>query len=83
MKFELAATDRTTGARLGLLTTSHGTVETPVFMPCGTQATVKTLAPRPEPEASAPAQARPQPPPPPKVGDVVEVYELEEVAPKL
>jgi queuine tRNA-ribosyltransferase len=46
MEFQLLATDRTTGARRGRLTTRHGTVETPVFMPCGTQATVKTLDPR-------------------------------------
>lgn len=32
-------------ARLGLLHTMHGTVETPVFMPVGTQATVKTMTP--------------------------------------
>ena len=32
-------------ARLGRLTLSHGEVETPVFMPVGTQATVKTLTP--------------------------------------
>lgn len=43
MKFELLTTDRTTGARRGRLATAHGSVETPVFMPCGTQATVKTL----------------------------------------
>ena len=35
-----------TGARAGLLHTAHGTVETPVFMPVGTQATVKGLTPR-------------------------------------
>ncbi len=46
MQFEVLITDRTTGARRGRLTTHHGTVETPVFMPCGTQATVKTLDPR-------------------------------------
>ncbi|HWU37576.1 MAG TPA: tRNA guanosine(34) transglycosylase Tgt [Candidatus Acidoferrum sp.] len=46
MRFELLATDRTTHARRGRLTTTHGGVETPVFMPCGTQATVKTLDPR-------------------------------------
>lgn len=46
MRFELLATDATTGARRGRITTAHGTVETPVFMPCGTQATVKTLDPR-------------------------------------
>ena len=46
MRFELLATDRKTLARRGRLTTTHGGVETPVFMPCGTQATVKTLDPR-------------------------------------
>lgn len=46
MKFELLTTDQTSGARRGRLTTAHGSVETPVFMPCGTQATVKTLDPR-------------------------------------
>lgn len=45
MTFELLKTDATTGARRGRLVTPHGTVETPVFMPCGTQATVKTLTP--------------------------------------
>ncbi|MGQ4809697.1 Queuine tRNA-ribosyltransferase [Candidatus Entotheonellaceae bacterium PAL068K] len=43
--FELIATDPCSQARLGRLRTSHGTVETPVFMPVGTQATVKTLRP--------------------------------------
>jgi len=40
--FEVLQTD-TAGARRGRLTTPHGTIETPVFMPVGTQATVKTL----------------------------------------
>jgi queuine tRNA-ribosyltransferase len=40
--FEVAKTDPT-GARRGLLTTPHGTVETPFFMPVGTQASVKAL----------------------------------------
>jgi queuine tRNA-ribosyltransferase len=35
-----------TGARAGLLHTAHGTIETPVFMPVGTQATVKGLTQR-------------------------------------
>lgn len=35
----------TTRARLGTLKTKHGTVRTPVFMPVGTQATVKTMSP--------------------------------------
>ncbi len=46
MRFELLTVDPASGARRGRLTTTHGTVETPVFMPCGTQATVKTLEPR-------------------------------------
>jgi len=45
MRFELLATDPT-GARRGRLHTPHGPVETPVFMPVGTQGTVKTLEPR-------------------------------------
>jgi queuine tRNA-ribosyltransferase len=36
---------RQSGARIGELTTPHGVVETPVFMPVGTQATVKALSP--------------------------------------
>ena len=43
--FELLATDSSTKARRGRLTTAHGTVETPVFMPVGTQGAVKTLHP--------------------------------------
>ncbi|MGH7727085.1 MAG: tRNA guanosine(34) transglycosylase Tgt [Candidatus Eiseniibacteriota bacterium] len=43
--FRLIATDPATGARAGELLTRHGVVPTPVFMPVGTQATVKTLAP--------------------------------------
>src|SRR5229473_2852068 len=42
--FELLYTDG--GARLGRLHTTHGTVETPVFMAVGTQATVKGLTPQ-------------------------------------
>ena len=41
--FELIAQDEQTGARAGVLHTPHGVIETPVFMPVGTQATVKTL----------------------------------------
>jgi len=40
--FEVASTD-SVGARRGRLTTPHGTVETPFFMPVGTQASVKGL----------------------------------------
>lgn len=39
--FELQAVDASTGARAGILYTAHGPVETPVFMPVGTRATVK------------------------------------------
>jgi len=42
--FELIKTDPA-GARLGRLKTPHATVETPVFMPVGTKATVKAMAP--------------------------------------
>ena len=42
-RFEIVAEDPGSGARAGLLHTPHGTVETPVFMPVGTQATVKTV----------------------------------------
>lgn len=41
--FELLKTDPSSRARLGRLHTAHGTVETPVFMPVGTQASVKAL----------------------------------------
>ncbi|HKI69324.1 MAG TPA: tRNA guanosine(34) transglycosylase Tgt [Verrucomicrobiae bacterium] len=44
--FELLKTDTHSKARLGRLTTAHGMVETPVFMPVGTQGSVKALDPR-------------------------------------
>ncbi len=44
IRFDLLATDG--AARLGLLHTPHGSVETPVFMPVGTQGSVKGLTPR-------------------------------------
>jgi queuine tRNA-ribosyltransferase len=43
--FELLLTDTATAARRGRLRTRHGTIETPIFMPVGTQATVKALTP--------------------------------------
>ncbi len=43
--FELLATDSSSKARSGRLTTAHGIVETPIFMPVGTQGSVKTLHP--------------------------------------
>ncbi len=42
--FEVVRTCPVTGARAGLLTTPHGVIETPVFMPVGTRATVKALS---------------------------------------
>ena len=44
MSFKLVHKDRVSKARAGVLTTPHGKVHTPVFMPVGTQATVKTLS---------------------------------------
>ncbi len=41
--FELLATCPDTGARAGVIHTDHGDVPTPIFMPVGTQATVKTV----------------------------------------
>ncbi len=46
LRFEIQAECPQTGARAGLLHTAHGTIETPVFMPVGTQGTVKALTPR-------------------------------------
>jgi queuine tRNA-ribosyltransferase len=43
--FQLLATDTATAARRGRLRTLHGTVETPIFMPVGTQGTVKAVTP--------------------------------------
>ncbi|WP_461225066.1 tRNA guanosine(34) transglycosylase Tgt [Lacticaseibacillus suihuaensis] len=45
IKYRLLHVDKHTGARLGELITPHGTFPTPMFMPVGTQATVKTIAP--------------------------------------
>ena len=45
MSFELTATCPRTGARAGIITTPHGQVPTPAFMPVGTQASVKALTP--------------------------------------
>ncbi|WP_127846464.1 tRNA guanosine(34) transglycosylase Tgt [Psychroflexus aestuariivivens] len=41
MKFELLKTDPNSKARVGKITTDHGVIETPIFMPVGTIATVK------------------------------------------
>jgi queuine tRNA-ribosyltransferase len=42
---EVKHVDKTTGARYGILHTPHGNVEVPMFMPVGTEATVKCLSP--------------------------------------
>jgi len=46
IKYELLHVCKQTGARRGRVHTPHGVIETPVFMPVGTQATVKTLSPQ-------------------------------------
>lgn len=43
--FDLIKTNSNTRARLGKVHTSHGVIDTPVFMPVGTQATVKAMSP--------------------------------------
>ncbi len=45
LHFDVIASDQETSARIGRLNTAHGEVLTPVFMPVGTQGTVKTLSP--------------------------------------
>lgn len=43
--YELLHIDKNTGARRGIVHTPHGDIQTPVFMPVGTQATVKSMTP--------------------------------------
>ncbi|MBW2645232.1 MAG: tRNA guanosine(34) transglycosylase Tgt [Deltaproteobacteria bacterium] len=45
VSFEILFESKENAARVGRLTTPHGEIETPVFMPVGTQATVKALTP--------------------------------------
>ncbi len=45
IRYELIKTCKQTGARLGRVHTPHGSFETPIFMPVGTLATVKTMSP--------------------------------------
>jgi queuine tRNA-ribosyltransferase len=52
--FDLLAKDRESGARHGRLTTAHGAIETPAFMPAGTQGSVKAVSPRELRELNAP-----------------------------
>jgi len=44
--FEVKATDKSTKGRWGRLTTGHGLIETPAFMPVGTQGSVKAVSSR-------------------------------------
>ena len=43
MKFIIHNTDKASNARVGALETAHGTIKTPIFMPVGTSANVKTV----------------------------------------
>ena len=45
IKYTLLHKDKDTKARRGEIETNYGTYDTPMFMPVGTQATVKTLSP--------------------------------------
>ena len=45
ISYELIHRDKVTGARAGILHTPHGDYNTPIFMPVGTQATVKSVSP--------------------------------------
>ena len=43
--YELLHVDKNSGARRGVIHTPHGDIQTPIFMPVGTQATVKAMTP--------------------------------------
>ncbi len=43
MKFELKTTDPNSRARTGLISTDHGEIPTPIFMPVGTAGSVKAV----------------------------------------
>ena len=45
IKYNLLHEEKNTNARLGTIETNYGVVNTPMFMPVGTRATVKTLTP--------------------------------------
>jgi queuine tRNA-ribosyltransferase len=53
MHFSVTAKDYTSRARVGRLDTEHGSVDTPAFMPVGTQGAVKALSPRDLEEVSS------------------------------
>jgi len=52
-KYEVVKECKQSGARIGRFTTPHGVIETPVFMPVGTKATVKSLSPEEVKEAGS------------------------------
>src|SRR6516164_7140687 len=43
LQFELTGKDPQSGARAGTITTDHGTIQTPIFMPVGTVGSVKAV----------------------------------------
>ncbi len=53
LTFDIIHRDDTSRARVGLIQTAHGPIETPVFMPVGTRGTVKSLTPREVADAGA------------------------------
>ena len=53
LQFELLAKDQGTRARRGRVTTPHGTIETPIFMPVGTHGALKAMTPAQVDEAGA------------------------------
>ncbi len=53
ISYELLHTCKQTGARRGVIHTPHGDIQTPVFMPVGTQATVKAMTPEELKDANA------------------------------
>ena len=55
MEFELQYNDNQSNARAGLITTDHGQIETPIFMPAGTKGSVKAVH-MTEPERDIEAQ---------------------------
>jgi hypothetical protein len=53
LQFELLAKDQGTRARRGRVTTPHGVIETPIFMPVGTHGALKAMTPAQVDEAGA------------------------------
>ncbi len=53
LKFELLAKDKGTRARRGRVTTPHGVIETPIFMPVGTHGALKAMTPAQVDDAGA------------------------------